>query len=84
MLSPEERAKAVEILVDHYVNKLQSEASNYSPDLKNYLTNGFKGFASYSDSELVRLLNKLGRKGDNWEAQDFVSSLLLDRIILDN
>jgi hypothetical protein len=61
MLTPDDRMKAIDILVDYYQNGMCSHY-NTNFDTKKLLLSGFKGFAAFTDEEITRALRKISDK----------------------
>lgn len=79
MLMPSERKQAIDILVQTTVNTNYNTGST----LHEVLRNGHKGFASYSDLELMRALTTLGKKTQAHEVQSFLAMIAVDKFILE-
>ena len=53
MLTPEDRIAAIEALADFHASRVTTYQTSNGVDVHRLLTYGFRGFASYSDKELV-------------------------------
>lgn len=81
MLTLEERNKAINLLTDNEVNYVNNNGGTYGQFFKDALRNGFRGFASYNDEELLRALNKISKNG-NWNASQFLTTLAAEKFLL--
>lgn len=78
---PNERNQAIDILVNNYSQSVQYGGSSNS--ITQMLRNGHKGFASYTDHELLRAIQTLGKKTNSFEVQNFISTIAADKFILE-
>lgn len=77
---PSERSKAIEMLT----NAAAQGDIRYGGDhLRDMLMYGHKGFASYSDLELVRAIQTMAKRTSNFEIQNFISTIAADKFILE-
>lgn len=79
MLMPSERNQAIDIMVQHYQSTMHSSHQN----VKDILRNGHKGFASYTDLELLRAIQALAKKTQAFEVQNFISTIAADKFVLE-
>lgn len=81
MLLPSERSQAIQILTNNAANgDFHYHGSQAVRDMLMY---GFKGFAQFSDKELLRAIQTLGKKTGNFEVQNFISTISADRFMLE-
>ena len=78
MLAPEDRVEAIEVLADFHLNKVVSTgysgySNNRGTDVRKLLVYGFKGFASFTDKELLDQLMKI-------RDQHYQASTILTRV----
>ncbi len=78
---PSERTQAINILTQSYA----SNANFYgnSQAVLDLLKFGHKGFASYTDLELLRAIQSLGKKTNSFEVQNFISTIAADKFVLE-
>lgn len=81
MLMPNERSQAIELLTRTYQNNQMGY--NGSVDVKNMLMYGHKGFANYTDHELMRAIQTLAKKTNSHEIVSFVQSIAIDKFVLE-
>ena len=81
MLSPIERNEAVNLLVMDQVTKLSSYYGS-NIELQKMLTSGFKGYASFSDQELIKALSKIAH--ENYSVRSFLDNIIDDLILGSN
>ena len=81
MLMPEERARAVNLLAQHAQNSGMYHSANQS--VKDILVYGFKGFAQFSDKELMRAIQTVAKSNQSYDIQNFVSTIAADRFLLE-
>ena len=80
MLMPDERADAIRILTDQYQG---SQMHHQQDAIKKMLMFGHRGFAQYSDLELMRAMQTLAKKNPQFEVQNFVSKIAADRFLME-
>lgn len=73
MMTPEDRIEAIEALADFHLNKVLNSYGT-GVDVRKILTFGFKGFASFTDKELIDNLLRI-------RDQHYQSSAILTRIV---
>lgn len=81
MLMPCERAQAINLLTVTYINGGQIRYGGQ--ELNNMLMYGHKGFASYTDHELLRAIQTLAKKTNSYEVQNFISTIAADKFVLE-
>lgn len=72
-MTPEDRIEAIEALADFHLNKVLN-SYGAGVDVRKILTFGFKGFASFTDKELIDNLLRI-------RDQHYQSSAILTRIV---
>ena len=81
MLMPNERAQAIELLTNNY----QSHYMHYiNEEVKKLLIYGHKGFANFSDMELMRAIQNLAKKNSSHDIQNFIQNIAIDKFVLEN
>jgi hypothetical protein len=85
MLSPSERSTAIDIAVKwSLLNDLDGYAQVYSStSVKNMLLYGHRGFASYSDMELMRYLQAMSITNNDSQARNFIANIAAAKFILE-
>jgi hypothetical protein len=87
MLLPNERVQAIKLLTENAFNgNLSGISYSYgsgSSEVKDLLMYGFKGFAQYTDKELLRALQTLAKRCNNFEVQNFISTISADKFMLE-
>lgn len=78
MLTPQERNKAIELLIQVSQNSFQY---NYQ-EAQSILRNGFAGYGTFTDGQLMRALSSLAKNG-NGTAQEFISTIAAEKFILE-
>ncbi len=78
---PCERTQAIQLLAQHYENSGQARYGGRP--LQDILINGHKGFASYTDHELLRAIQTLAKKTNAYEIQNFISTIAADKFVLE-
>lgn len=71
MLTPDDRIKAIDVLVEYHINTMYNHSS--SIDTKKLLMCGFKGFAAFTDQEIMRALHKI--RDRDYRAADILKDL---------
>lgn len=85
MLSLEERLKAIEILVNCDKNRIHNTVymNGQSHSMMECLLRyGFGGYASMSDEQLVRCMQRASKEYGDYNAQSFVANLAFDKVFL--
>jgi len=82
MLMPNERSEAIKLLAKTYQNIHLQYNGNPNPAVE-LLTYGHKGFANFTDVELLRALQTFAKKSNSYEAQQFISSIAMDKFVLE-
>ena len=81
MLMANERSEAIRIITRSYCNAYLQYGNDSR--ITELLTNGHKGFANFSDAELLRALQTLARTTQVFEAQQFITTLAMDKFVLE-
>ena len=79
MLKPDERAKAIKIMAMGY----QSQMQYNHQQITDMLMFGHKGFAAFSDGELLRAISTFAKQNNNYDAQQFIAGIALDKFVLE-
>lgn len=80
MLMPNERAQAIQVLTRNY----QSQHMHYNnEEIQNLLMYGHKGFANFTDHELMRAIQNLAKRSNSHEIQSFVQQIAIDKFVLE-
>jgi len=82
MLMPHERNQAIEVITNYYAANLSQLHNHNGNPTKSLLLNGHKGFASYSDYELMRTMQSLVKVSNNHEIVSFVKDISAARFML--
>ena len=83
MLMPNERYQAIEILVRTYSSNSSYNTYNGTTEIQSILRNGHKGFAAYTDGELMRAIQALAKKSNSHEIVSFVQQIAMDKFVLE-
>lgn len=81
MLMPHERSQAIQILTSTYVNS--GNLSYGGQPYKDMLMYGHKGFAEYTDHELLRAMQSLAKKSNSHEIVSFIQNIAVDKFVLE-
>jgi len=73
LLNPEDRIAAIKVLGDHQYNRAVSIADG-GKTVRKMFTYGFRGFASFSDKELVDALIKI--RDSNFQASSILAGIV--------
>lgn len=79
MLDPLQRLKAVELLSKKMANNVRNDYNM----LERIIQNGFAGYATFSDQQLLNGLNSFVKGSNDWECQQFLSQLAIEKFILE-
>lgn len=80
MLTPSERDQAISFLVKYHRDTTYS-GSHHIMELM--LRNGHKGFASWTDHELLRGVQSIAKKSQSFEINNFISTIAAEKFILE-
>lgn len=90
MLLPEERKRAIDLLVQSDTDRVTSSPAGHNESLAQIiLRNGFEGYANFTDAQLMRTLQKKVSNGDPGytsysdlnEIRAFLSSIMDDFLV---
>lgn len=80
MLMPNERAEAIVLLTNTYKSNMSYGGIN---DVTSMLTYGHKGFANFTDAELMRALQSLAKKTNAHDVNSFVQRIAIEKFVLE-
>ena len=79
VLDPIQRLKAVELLSKKMANSIRNDYGM----LERVIQNGFAGYATFSDQQLLNGLNSFVTGSNDYECQQFLSQLAIEKFILE-
>ena len=82
MLMPDERSEAIRVLARSYQSIYMQYNANPNPTIE-LLIHGHKGFANFTDIELLRALQTFAKKNNAYEAQQFITSFAMEKFTLE-
>jgi len=80
MLSPQDRTKAIELLCRKQAVNIKND---YGMLLHHIIRDGFKGYASFSDQQILNGIQSFVTNSHDNECRDFLSRLALEKFVLE-
>lgn len=80
MLTPEERAKAVEFMATNTFNHMYNAQQS---TIKLILINGHRGYAAWTDLELMRGLQAIAKQTSDFHINKFIADIAAEKFILE-
>lgn len=80
MLTPEERAQAIEFMATNVFNSMYNTQQS---TLKLMLVNGHKGYAAWTDLELMRGIQGIAKRTNDFHINKFIADIAAEKFILE-
>lgn len=83
MLSPQDRCKAIDLLCKKQTDNILGNGYVNRQLLHSVIRGGFKGYASFTDQQLLNGLQSFVKNSNDHECINFLSSLALEKFVLE-